>query len=130
MTSVDEGSRITISENEARGAVTGHNVRYVLIYGLGGLVAAFSAVAIYFGFDRLTKALQSVVARGPVALVEGAVQYLLAIGAVVLGVMILLGLANMLLGRSENATQAGMRARIALQFTLICALMAGLYVAG
>ena len=32
-----------------RGAVTGHNVRYVLVFGLVGTIIAFVIIAIYFG---------------------------------------------------------------------------------
>jgi hypothetical protein len=34
---------------EARAGVTGHNVRYVLLFGLGGVIVAFAAVFWYFG---------------------------------------------------------------------------------
>jgi hypothetical protein len=37
-----------VTTTEARGGVTGHNVRYVLLYGLFGAVAAF--VILYFVF--------------------------------------------------------------------------------
>jgi hypothetical protein len=33
---------------EARGGVTGHNVRYVLAFGLAGVIIAFLIVAFYF----------------------------------------------------------------------------------
>jgi hypothetical protein len=33
----------------SRGGVTGHNVRYVLAFGLGGVILAFIVIAIYFG---------------------------------------------------------------------------------
>ena len=32
------------STTEARAGVTGHNVRYVLIFGLGGVIVAFLVV--------------------------------------------------------------------------------------
>jgi hypothetical protein len=32
-----------------RGAVTGHNVRYVLGFGITATILAFVAIAIYFG---------------------------------------------------------------------------------
>jgi hypothetical protein len=32
-----------------RGGVTGHNVRYVLAFGLAGVIIAFIIIAIYFG---------------------------------------------------------------------------------
>jgi hypothetical protein len=37
------------SANEAREGVTGHNVRYVLLFGLGGVIVAFVIIyAVYF----------------------------------------------------------------------------------
>jgi hypothetical protein len=38
-----------ISKNRARGAVTGHHVRYVLAFGLAGIIIAFVALGLYFG---------------------------------------------------------------------------------
>ena len=32
-----------------RGGVTGHNVRYVLAFGLAGIIIAFAIVGLYFG---------------------------------------------------------------------------------
>jgi hypothetical protein len=32
-----------------RGGVTGHNVRYVLAFGLAGVIIAFVVIAMYFG---------------------------------------------------------------------------------
>jgi hypothetical protein len=32
-----------------RGAVIGHNVRYVLAFGLAGIIIAFIVIALYFG---------------------------------------------------------------------------------
>jgi hypothetical protein len=34
---------------KTRGGVTEHNVRYVLAFGLAGVIIAFSIIAIYFG---------------------------------------------------------------------------------
>jgi hypothetical protein len=34
---------------KARGGVTGHNVRYVLAFGLAGVIVAFIVIAMYFG---------------------------------------------------------------------------------
>ena len=39
----DDDVPVTISKNRARGAVTGHHVRYVLAFGLAGIVIAFVA---------------------------------------------------------------------------------------
>jgi hypothetical protein len=33
---------------EARGGVTGHNVRYVLAFGLAGVIIAFLIIALYY----------------------------------------------------------------------------------
>jgi hypothetical protein len=42
--------RTVLSKNEARQAVTGQNVRYVLGFGLAGVIVAFAVIyAIYFG---------------------------------------------------------------------------------
>jgi hypothetical protein len=35
-----------------RGGVTGHNVRYVLGFGLAGVIVAFLAIWIYFSMGR------------------------------------------------------------------------------
>ncbi len=40
---------ITRSKNEARAGATGHHVRYVLAFGLTGIIAAFVLLAHYFG---------------------------------------------------------------------------------
>jgi hypothetical protein len=40
---------VALSTNKARGGVTGHNVRYVLTFGLAGIVLAFIIVALSFG---------------------------------------------------------------------------------
>ena len=47
---------VIISEDDARGGVTGHHVRYVLAFGLAGIVIAFLAIGAYFGYDALTQA--------------------------------------------------------------------------
>jgi hypothetical protein len=41
---------VTTSTNKARGGVTGHHVRYVLAFGLTGIVFGFILVALFFGF--------------------------------------------------------------------------------
>jgi hypothetical protein len=40
---------IVESKVEARAGVTGHNVRYVLAFGLAGILLAFLLVSLYFG---------------------------------------------------------------------------------
>jgi len=39
-----EGPEKKLATNEARAGVTGHNVRYVLGFGLAGIVVAFAAL--------------------------------------------------------------------------------------
>jgi len=38
-----------VSDISARQGVTGHNVRYVLLFGLGGALIALAAALAYFG---------------------------------------------------------------------------------
>jgi hypothetical protein len=38
---------IVETTTEARAGVTGHNVRYVLLFGLGGVIALFVLVFLY-----------------------------------------------------------------------------------
>ncbi len=42
------GKSIEKSANEAREAVVGHNVRYMLLFGLAGVIVAFAIVYGYF----------------------------------------------------------------------------------
>ena len=39
-----------LSTNKARGGVTGHHVRYVLGFGLAGIIAAFIIMGVLFAF--------------------------------------------------------------------------------
>jgi hypothetical protein len=39
-----------LSTNKARGGVTGHHVRYVLGFGLAGIIVAFIVIGVLFGF--------------------------------------------------------------------------------
>jgi hypothetical protein len=42
--------RPVVSKDEARQGVTGHNVRYVLGFGLAAIIIAFAIIyAVYFG---------------------------------------------------------------------------------
>jgi hypothetical protein len=44
----EEEPETVIDTDRARGGVTGHHVRYVLAFGLGGLVAAFIILAFVY----------------------------------------------------------------------------------
>ena len=37
-----------LTPNQARAGVTGHNVRYILAYGVVGVIIAFAAIGMYF----------------------------------------------------------------------------------
>jgi hypothetical protein len=39
-----------LSTNKARGGATGHHVRYVLGFGLAGIIAAFIIMGLLYGF--------------------------------------------------------------------------------
>jgi hypothetical protein len=45
---IERDPRVVKSTTEAREGVTGHNVRYVLIVSLVGVLIAFGAVWLYF----------------------------------------------------------------------------------
>ncbi len=127
VSNIDQSPEIVISEDSARGAVAGHNVRYVLAWGLTGIVAAFAAVGIYFGYDRLQENISQALAQNPSEVVRAIAPFatIIVVGAVMAG--LLLGLWNLISGRSENASQTGMRLRVVTQFALICVIMTILY---
>ena len=124
----DDKHRIVISGDDARGGVTGHNARYVLGFGLTGVIAAFAAIAIYAGFDRLTEKVSAALAHNPSEVLRNFAPYatIALIGAI--GAGLLLGIWNVFAGRDENDTQSFMRFRVVAQFALICVIMAILYV--
>ena len=45
-----EAQPSALSTNKARGGVTGHHVRYVLGFGLAGIIAAFIIMGVLYGF--------------------------------------------------------------------------------
>ena len=117
---------VVLSEDAARSGVTGHNVRYVLAFGLAGIIIAFLVIATYFGYGALAE---------KVSRIEGLSwrKLLLYAGPVVIAGLaagILFGLWNMVAGRSEDASQTFMRWRVVLQFIAICLVMAALYLSG
>jgi TRAP-type C4-dicarboxylate transport system permease small subunit len=124
----DETHHLVISDDEARGAVTGHNVRYVLALSLTGVIAAFAAIAVYWGYDSLQQSLAAAFARSPAEIVRSLAPYaaIVLAGAIIGGLV--LSLWNTIAGRSEDESESFMRARVATQFALICVIMALLYV--
>ena len=127
-TYVDEQNHIVISEDDARGGVTGHNARYVLAYGLSGVIAMFAAVAIYYGYDQVQATLSPALEQNPSQELRALAPYaaIVLCGAIAAGM--LLGLWNVIAGRDENASQNFMRLRVVTQFALICVVMAIVYV--
>lgn len=123
-TPYDEPHPIVLSDDEARGGVTGHNVRYVLALGMTGVIAAFAAIAIYFGFDRLHERASAAFARSPWETLQAFAPYAAIVLVGAIGAGLLLGLWNMIAGHSENTSQELMRLRVVAQFALICVIMA------
>lgn len=128
-THYDETHHIVISDEDARGGVTGHNVRYVLALGMTGVIAAFAAFALYAGFDRLHERIAAAFARNPSELLQAFAPYaaILLAGGILAG--LLLGVWSLIAGRSDNDSQSFMRIRVVAQFAIICAIMAMMYVA-
>jgi uncharacterized BrkB/YihY/UPF0761 family membrane protein len=120
----DDSHPTLISDDDARAGVTGHNVRYVLAFGLTGVIAAFAAIAIYFGFDALHERASAALSRSPLEVLRAFAPYaaIVLMGAIVAG--LLLGLWTMISGRSEDESQNFMRLRVVTQFVLVCVILA------
>ena len=120
----DDDVPVTLPGDKARGGVTGHHVRYVLGFGLAGSIIAFVLISIYFGYGKLTQMISQMLPQiDPATLVSYATMIALAVVATVL----LLGLWDMVSGRSVNTGQRVMRWRVVLQFIAICLVMGALY---
>jgi hypothetical protein len=127
MATSEEDRPASLSPDAARAGVVGHNVRYVLAFGLVGVIIAFVAIAIYYGFDRVVRAISQIFTYDPVALIGGGAPYVVIIVVAAIIAVILLGLWNRIAGRSDDTSQIGMRIRVVLQFVIIFAAMAILY---
>ena len=126
-TSENDAPRIIISTDAARGGVTGHNVRYVLSWGLTGVIAALAVIGIYFGYNRLQEMTSKTLAQSPSEVIRAFAPYAVIVVVGAIGAGLLLGLLNILWGYDENATQTGMRIRVVTQFALICVIMTIFY---
>lgn len=93
---------IVISEDQARGGLTGHNVRYVLVWGLTGVIAAFAAIALSYGYDSLQRSLTQALAQSPSALLQALAPYgaVIGLGAVIAGLA--LGLWSLMPGAARR----------------------------
>jgi len=116
---------VVLSKDEARAGVTGHHVRYVLAFGLAGSLIAFVVIALYYGYDQLTQTISQKWARIDATLLAS---YAVLIAVAIVAAVLLLGLWDMLSGRSLNTSQRVMRWRVVLQFIAICLAMAALYI--
>lgn len=123
-TPYDETHPIVISGDDARGGVTGHNVRYVLALGMTGVIAAFAAIAIYFGFDALHERASAALTQSPSEALRAFAPYAAIVLVGAIGAGLLLGIWDMISGRSENESQTLMRLRVVVQFALVCVIMA------
>src|SRR6476646_4107003 len=94
MVKTEDGVPIFITGNEARGGVHEHRLHYVLAFGLAGGIIAFVAVGLYFGYGKLTQTTS--IPSDPTTLVS----YALLIALAAVGTVLLLGLWNMMSGRS------------------------------
>jgi hypothetical protein len=124
MATYDEAHHIvSLTDEEARSGVTGHNVRYVLAFGMTGVIAAFTAIAVYYGFDDLHAWIAGAAHESPFHLMH-AVAALAILGlfaCLVVGVV--LGLWNAVSGPTTDGSQTFMRLRVAIQFALLCVIM-------
>src|SRR5262249_25182444 len=93
-----------LSRDEARAGGTGHNVRYVLAFGLAGCVIAFIGIVLYFGHGRLTQTLAGIFAT-PGTLAERLLLYAIPLVLAAVTTVLLLGLWNLVGGRSESISQ-------------------------
>ena len=118
---------ISITGNEARAGLHEHRVHYVLAFGLAGGIIAFVLISLYFGYSKLAQMIsQASIPSDPTTLVSYAI--LIAFAAV--GTVLLLGMWNVISGRSPNTSQKVMRWRVVLQFIALCLVMAALYLSG
>ena len=115
---------VVLSGDEARSGVTGHNVRYVLAFGMTGVIASFAAIAIYFGFDALQERASAALSHSPLEVLRSLAAYaaIVLVGTIVAG--LLLGIWTLVSGRSEDGSQTFMRVRVVTQFVLVCVILA------
>ena len=118
---------IVITGNEARGGLHEHRAHYVLAFGLAGGIVAFLAVGLYFGYGKLRQTISEMsLPSDPTTLLS----FVILIALALVGTVLLIGLWNMVSGRSLNTSQWVMRWRVVLQFIALCLVMAALYLSG
>jgi hypothetical protein len=117
---------VVLSTDEARAGVTGHHVRYVLAFGLLGSLIAFLIIGLYYGFGASTQSVAAMFA-GEGTLAQRLILIAVPLALLAVATVLLLGLRNMVWGRSAVTSQRLMRWRVALQFIALCLVMAALY---
>ena len=123
----DETHHLVISDDDARGGVTGQNVRYVLAASMTGVIAAFAAIAVYFGFDTIQQDVSAALATHPSEVIRTLAPYGATIMFGAIGGGLALGAWNIMAGRSADSSEHLMRLRVVTQFALICIVMAMFY---
>jgi len=123
----DETHHLVISDDDARGGVTGQNVRYVLAASMTGVIAAFAAIAVYFGFDTIQQDVSAALAAHPSEVIRTLAPYGATIMFGAIGGGLALGAWNIMAGRSADSSEHLMRLRVVTQFALICIVMAMFY---
>ncbi len=124
MAKTHEDVPVVLSEDNARAGVTGHNVRYVLAFGLAGSIIAFVAIGLYYFYANLIGTLRHASAGFDLTeLTYFAIP--LALGAV--AIVLVLGLLNMAVRPRPEISQQLMRWRVALQFIALCVVMGAFY---
>lgn len=121
-----ENNVVIISADEARSGVTGHHVRYVLAFGLAGVLIAYLAIGLYYEYDTLAGAISTMFAVGG-PLWERLLLYAVPLALAAVATVLLLGLRNMVWGRSTSASQSLMRWRVLLQFIALWLVMAAFF---
>jgi hypothetical protein len=122
--------QIIISEDAARGGVVGHNVRYVLTFGLTGVIAMFAAIALWAGYDELQARLSAALATSPSEVMKALSPYAAVVLVGAIGMGLLLGLWGLIAGRSLDDTERFFRFRVTGQFILVCLIMTMFYISG
>jgi hypothetical protein len=117
---------VILSTDEARAGVTGHHVRYVLAFGLAGSLIAFLVIGLYYGYGALTEMLAAMFAA-PGSLGQRILFFAIPLALAAVATVLLLGLGNMVWGRSASTSQSLMRWRVVLQFIALCLVMAALF---
>jgi uncharacterized BrkB/YihY/UPF0761 family membrane protein len=124
MATYDEAHHIvSLTDEEARSGVTGHNVRYVLAFGMGGVIAAFAAIALYYGFDDLQAWIAGATQESPFHVLHALAAFAILVLFASLVIGVVLGLWNAVAGPSADESQTLMRLRVAVQLAVICVIM-------